>query len=184
MQEQPTFNLPAANFTLFGYTGNSEQAVFSFTDIGPCNSSSGLSSGPYYQNGDYFWFTITDCRLRGVGIGVDDVAYNENIFTVGNTNLEQCSLSFTDGSESDYYGTFQVNAQIDFYNNLFWGAWLTLNYYESGSSYDPSWSITDNLFDGSGFSYNGNGNDASDVVPQTTPLTTRPIPWAAAATSL
>jgi hypothetical protein len=152
VQEQPTPWGANASGNLFS---SLNQAQLRFTDL--C-----LAAGQTWNfspNMDGGGISLVDCQLQAalfnmVGMNWGGMAFTNNIF-------DRCNLNFADVA-SGY--------SLGFYNNLFFGGTLSLNFS------NPNWNVYDNLFSSANFhignyapnhGYNGYYNSAIPYDPNT-----------------
>ena len=167
VQEQPLRinGVSTTGSSIFSLTGpaSPRYVTLNFTDLPMQGSPQPLF---YYPNNTFNFpiITLKNCWLRGVAFSIG--SYQANGFagsgvTLQNNLMERSTVTLYNGylymGGNNY---LQNPLGVALYNNLFWHGSLNLSYYNSHATYAVQWTIKDNLFDTTSFSFSGDGSYA------------------------
>ena len=169
VQEQPLRinGVSTVSSSIFSLTGPSTPRIITlnFTDVPMQGSSQPFFYSPNAFN--YPMITLKNCWLRGVAFSIGP--YQANGFsgptvTLQNNLIERSAVTLYNGYLYNGGNNYSQNPlAVTLYNNLFWHGSLNLSYYDSQATFHMYWTIKDNLFDTTSFSFSGDGSYANYI---------------------
>jgi len=127
---------------------------FRFTDFPAMAGSSGartLMDTPAYYGSSV---SLTDCQLRGTILRLAEYPSGTGLSV--QCTLKNCLAERSTLYLGKYWFGLDVNFTANLWNNTFWNGTVTLNY-DTDTTYNPAWTVKDNLFDAVSLSQGGTG---------------------------
>ncbi len=127
---------------------------FRFTDFPAVAGSSGartlMDTPAYYASS----VSLTDCQLRGTILRLAEYPSGTGLSV--QCTLKNCMAERSTLYLAKYWFGTDVNFTASLWNNTFWNGTVTLNY-DTDTTYNPAWTVKDNLFDAVSLTQGGTG---------------------------